>query len=234
MIGFPFGPASDRYTPREHANLAIWLDAADPRTLFQDSTLATAVDADGQPVGGWLDKSGAFRHVTRATAVRRPTYRSTGLNGMPTLEFDGVDDWLGATGWTLPQPLTLFVVASRSVAAGHLLDGGAVTGRVVLYVPSSNFAMNAGSDVAGAAWDSSAHVHAGVVNGASSSYRIDGAATAGNAGTASMEGISIGCNYGGNSRLTGKVSEILVYARVLSAYEISRVESYLKRKWGTA
>jgi len=72
----------------------LWLDPSDLSTLFQDSTMLTPVTASDDPVGAMLDKSGNGHHVVQATAGARPLYKTSG--GLHWLEFDGVDDTLGA------------------------------------------------------------------------------------------------------------------------------------------
>lgn len=75
---------------------ALWLDASDLSTLFQDSAGTVPVTTDGDPVGRWNDKSGNGRNFTQSTSGSRPTYRTSG--GFHWLEFDGTSDWLvGAT-----------------------------------------------------------------------------------------------------------------------------------------
>jgi hypothetical protein len=67
--------------------LALWLDADD----------ASTITLNGSTVSQWNDKSGNARNASQATAVNQPTYSATGLNGKPTLTFDGLNDNLQAT-----------------------------------------------------------------------------------------------------------------------------------------
>lgn len=67
-----------------------WFDPSDPATLFQDAALTVPVTAPGQPVGGFLDKSGNGNHATQAINEQRPVYWTDGTRHW--LEFDGVDD----------------------------------------------------------------------------------------------------------------------------------------------
>jgi hypothetical protein len=228
--------ASETYSPRQEAGLQLWIDAADAKTLFQDSAMSTAVSADGHPVGACLDKSGLARSPLQTVAVRRPVYKLSGIGGLPSIEFDGVDDWLTCTGWTIAQTDTVFVVCSRSVTGGTTLDGASVTGRQSISVNLSQWAFNAGStDIKAGAWDANPHIHSVVFDGASSLQRLDGTQiAAGDASTNALEGIVVGANVNFNVRITGRIGEILVYGRRLSTTEIQRVEAYLKRKWRIA
>ena len=71
------------WTPSQ-ITTALWLDAAEAGTI----TL------NGSTVSQWNDKSGNGRNVSQATASAQPTYNATGLNGKPSLSFDGTSDFM--------------------------------------------------------------------------------------------------------------------------------------------
>jgi len=75
------------WTPATIENLVVWYDASDSETVV----------LDGSSVNQWLDKSGNNRHATQS-GTARPTYNATGFNGLPCLEFDGVNDYMPITG----------------------------------------------------------------------------------------------------------------------------------------
>ena len=77
----------------------VWYDPSDFSTMFQDSAGTTPVTAVGQPVGKILDKSGRGNHASQSTAAARPVLQQDG-NGKYYLAFDGVDDFISATGMT--------------------------------------------------------------------------------------------------------------------------------------
>lgn len=86
------------------SGLALWLDAADARTI----TL------NGSTVSKWNDKSGNNRNVSQATASLQPTYSATGMLGRPTLDW-GTDvnnkSLINATNFSNFSPTRFFVVA---------------------------------------------------------------------------------------------------------------------------
>ena len=49
---------------------------------------------DGDPVAQWIDRSGNNKAFSQGTLAKRPTYRATGINSLPSIEFDGIDDLL--------------------------------------------------------------------------------------------------------------------------------------------
>lgn len=73
---------------------ALWLDASDASTLYTDSGLTTLVGADGDPVGGWMDKSGNAKNALQSNGTNKPAYRTAVKNGKPIIRFDGTNDSL--------------------------------------------------------------------------------------------------------------------------------------------
>lgn len=77
---------------------------------------------DGTLVESWTDSSANGKHATPASAGVRPTYRAAGRNGMPSVEFDGVDDCFRMPVDGLPSGaagMTVFAVASPTDGAGE-------------------------------------------------------------------------------------------------------------------
>lgn len=62
----------------------LWLDADDASTFTYHS---------GTLVSQWADKSGNGYHATQATSGNAPS-RSGTLNGLTTVDFDGIDNWM--------------------------------------------------------------------------------------------------------------------------------------------
>jgi hypothetical protein len=113
--GVGFAPAqgagSAAFTPTSITGLALWLDASDLTTLWQDSGRTTPVAANSDPVGAWDDKSGNARHFTQATSSKRVSYLTNLVNGLPALDDDGGDDALeGPNAFTGLTAAEVFVV----------------------------------------------------------------------------------------------------------------------------
>ncbi|HYF01340.1 MAG TPA: hypothetical protein VEJ18_20625, partial [Planctomycetota bacterium] len=71
-----------------------WLDASDLETLAIVPPTNTE-EIEGGEVKIWFDKSGNSRNLTAPTASGTgPSYRSTGFGAMPSLRFNGTDQWL--------------------------------------------------------------------------------------------------------------------------------------------
>jgi hypothetical protein len=85
------GEPSSGFTPIDLSGLALWIEADDPSTLFQDGGGTSPVTADGQQVGRWNDKSGNNFFLT-SPAPSRPTYRTAG--GLSWIEFNGTTNFM--------------------------------------------------------------------------------------------------------------------------------------------
>lgn len=102
--------AAAAWTPAQ-ITTALWLDANDAATI---TTVSGAVSQ-------WNDKSGNGRHLSQPTAASRPAYQATGLNSLPTLSFDGINDFLQNTSFSFGNSaLTFYCVMQSSLPSGGL------------------------------------------------------------------------------------------------------------------
>ena len=62
----------------------------------------------------WQDLSGRGGHVTQLIEAFRPEVFDNIFNGFPGIWFDGLDDFLSATGFVAADDFTIFVVAGPS------------------------------------------------------------------------------------------------------------------------
>ena len=111
--------SSDEFSPTEISGLALWLDASDSSTLFQNSDGTVPATATSDPVGYWGDKSGNGRHLTQAISGSRPSLLPTGISSKPALNFDGTDDNI----WRQPG-LTSDDLSILTVHQSNALGGG--------------------------------------------------------------------------------------------------------------
>lgn len=220
-------PRVTGFNPKSIRGLQLWLDAAD----------ASSVVRNGTNVSQWTDKSGNARHATQATANNQPAYSLASRNSKNTIVFDGSNDSLLTTSFTVSQPHSLFVVGRRAVGGvnQNFTDGGA-SGRVAVYwANTDNWSMFAGTALTAPTGqsDTNWHVFAASFSTTSSSLRIDGTVMAsGNAGTESYTGLRISGFSSTIALLNGSVAEILAYSGALSSLQISTVNKYLGAKWG--
>lgn len=95
-----FGLQAGAFSPLSLSPLAWW--DAQQETLSNGDALATVKDF-----------SGNTRDLTQGTGANRGVFSTTGINGLPALQFDGVNDSLkraDVCGYTLNGPLAIWVV----------------------------------------------------------------------------------------------------------------------------
>jgi hypothetical protein len=208
--------------------------------------------ADGARVASWEDLSGHTHTLTQTEENRQPLFKARGLNGLPTVVFDG--DTLGAGDYlrtaafpaVLPQPLTVFFVYRSPLTDVNktLMDAppgvGPQRARVqatteppgALQLYTSKFSSPYLQKPAG-----TFHSITAVFNGATSRVRGDGREEAPSVtrdpGGAGMGGLMLG----GRQELTldafaaTEFAEVLVFHRALSDPEIEQVETYLRGRY---
>jgi hypothetical protein len=91
--------------------MVLWLDATDASTLFKDAAL-TMPALNGDPIGGWMDKSGSGYHATQATEANQPVRNDTAMNGLAAVRFSAAeaDGMTIDDGLVVNRPYTAFIV----------------------------------------------------------------------------------------------------------------------------
>ena len=219
--------------------LLLWLDAADPATMFQDLGLTTPA-LDGDPVAVWLDKSGNDFSATQPDMGLLPVRNDTAMNGDPALRFVGAegDGMLIDDGLVLARPYTAFIVnqyygdvRGRTLQGQddnwlHGLWGGNISSYATGFIGANTAAQTNFTYVADTtgtpAGDSTF-----VVNGVDQT--VDPAPT-GAPGR-------LGLVSGGMFPLEvsdADISEVVIYNRVLTESELTDVRDYLYGKYAAA
>lgn len=80
-------------------DLAFWAQAGVGMYTERTGAAATTATTDGNGVGTWRGTNGAGTAIngTSISAAGTPVYRATGINGLPGIEFDGIDDAINYT-----------------------------------------------------------------------------------------------------------------------------------------
>ena len=234
-------------TPTNVSGLALWLDLTDTTKLFQDTSAATPVAANNDPIGRINDKSSNANNFTQGTAGRRPLWQSDGNGGL----FDGTDDVLaGSTTGLLITSKTIIVAwtpvtfpSSTRVAFGSSSTNYYYVGHTgsTADMRASWFNSTSGqkTQASGAVWTANKHgifITQFDVSGSSvTTYQrgnngqniVRTAYTDGYA-TPNPPAFFIGAltSAGGNG-VNAKIRHVLVYSRVLTPLELAGLETYL-------
>lgn len=221
-------------------------------------------DSDGGTggVGTWYDINPQSSYKNNATAIataNRPGYTtgSSSINGLPTLQFNGTDQYLMFDGTSIANSnYSIFVVEQRSGAfgMGFMVAGtgdGATDNQLlqVGYRDDTNLTWGQlGNDYnidVDAYSLPTPRIHSMVFNSTASSpkvYYINGTAqtlndtygsAVGTQGLTAYDNASFGL-YGtapNDSYYAGNIGEIIIFNRALKTEERRSIEAYLSKKW---
>jgi len=226
---------------------AMWLDAADTRTLYDATTGGSLVLPDGA-VARWEDKSGNSNHGTQATLARQAILKTNQQNGKSVIRFNGVTS--PGTGtffshpWNETAEFTFFAALKSTVAVYRQIFGAAASGPVTLLYtgPGGYF----GSFDNTPAFKSS-------TTSIQNAWNVISAIKNTNLSLRTNRVLEYGplafTRYGGDSNnrqaiggyanptieesFGGDIGEIIVYPKTLTTGQCLQVEGYLKKKWAT-
>jgi len=202
-------------------------------------------------VAQWNDLSGVGYPVVQSVENRKPVYRSDGLDGYPSVSFNGSNLLAASTAFINYSNHTVFVVAKTSVSAnGDLLASSSdfsSVGDILLMANYNNHAFR-GS----VRWGAGGYAYAESVSGKQTvpliyeqafgdallKIRVNGSAEAMVAITNVFTAVTRSIYLGGRTQyLTagqcfwGDISEVLIYERELSQVERVAVVNHLKNRW---
>lgn len=237
---------ANNFTPRSITGLALWLDASDSSTLFQDAAATTPATATNDPVGAWLDKSGNGRHATQSTGANRPKANAAGMNGSRSVQFSGGNSELLSLG----NLSSVFPSAAEVIVAYEPLSdtsyGLYETSSSSSYFRNGNglsyfgaFAQSRQNGISVSMPTSGRHVASIRCNsGGQQVVRLDGAQVF--SGTPQGSGYLAGTSHvlGNNNNpasdtgLTGYITDVVAFPRILSDSERSRIERWMAARRG--
>lgn len=225
--------------------ICLWLDAVDPSNNgtqpLNNTTLAT-----------WSDKSGFNNNATQASGSAQPTYKTNQMNGLPSVSFNGTQSTMGAGTTNFPSgsgALTIFIVFnSTNIAldqyivtwginsAGHYF-ASAITGSSRVYADAGGASANGTTQLVSATNYITNINYPGGGLISTSSIIVNGVpftVTSGSDGTpnTSVGTATIGSYLNGTLKLSGLLSEVLLYNRSLLPAQQTIINKYLGNKWG--
>ena len=231
---YPIQPFSRYFNPIDIPGCVLWLDGADPRSMFQDSAGTTPVTAPSQTVQCWKDKSGSQLNVSNGSDG--PTYATTGLT------FAGSVGLSNTTGYNSTAGANLFAVWSSSDALtrGTIVSVQYESEFIGGYLDTTYMYLN---------YSSSEGYYYGPINYSANetylysvntdtfptlSYTFNGsnssAWTASETGAFSNTALKVGAQGGLN--FNGSIKEVLYYDTFMTTAQRQKIEGYLSKKWG--
>ncbi len=96
------------FSPDQVAGLETWLEGRFITGL-----------SDGDPVTTWEDSHTSNKDATQGTGAAKPTYKTSIVNGLAVVRFDGTDDYLLSALTNNDATRTVFVVAVQASSTGN-------------------------------------------------------------------------------------------------------------------
>ncbi len=234
-------------------DLAVWYETS------LDKSFIEAEKSDGTPITSWLDNNiqSSFKYdFKQATVANQPKYSEGIINSLPSVKFDGTDDFMMASSVGIySKGLTAFIVGQRSAFSGGYQVG--LTG-LASSIGHWDDCLGGGSFILFADYNtsistcsnvttySSTVAHPGnsvpfiydiVITSTASNMFINGLSASNSSASFSFlfDVLRVGCRYnsstGNTAFYNGYISEIIIYNRALNAEERKSVESYLSKKY---
>jgi hypothetical protein len=232
-------PVASGFNPKRLTGLAAWYDAS----VLSSVTLTSGF------VSQWNDLSGGGLNLTQGTEAARPGVGT--LNGRQAIVFDGSNDFLANAAMPSGYQFgTIAILFTQDQNPGSTFLHGNVSastfGFRIAYSQLGTDFRTESYNSSGTAYRASGGVRSGTdprvlvhtFDGqTTATMRLDGTAFTGTNtfGRLDEVGLIVGAARSSGATATpmnGRVGEVVIYTRLLSAAEISRVEGYLAKKWG--
>ncbi|MBK7621525.1 MAG: fibronectin type III domain-containing protein [Kineosporiaceae bacterium] len=247
------GPASTATTVTTYpatimsgTNLKLWLDGADPATLYASSACTGAQAST--TVGCWTDKSASANHASQATGTYQPVLST--VAGHPVPSFDGSNDYLSANPSLLPTGTTTgTVIMSAAVNPSVAMNGisaisyGGTTAASQRRITSWSAT---GADVNGSPMAFSTAWPGAQAQGVAAAEFASGTSVTiwaqGGTGVTTSGAFTTGTDHfwigtGGDTtpagRWWGTTPEIIAFTGTLTTAERRTLEDYLAHKWAS-
>ena len=229
-------------------DLTLWLEPA----LEGSITGATSVNnlSNGDAISSWNDISGNVINVTQSSNY--PTYLTSGINNLPSINFNGTNNYLSSTSQTPisagDDTFTFVAVWSGSSVSKTIFEqnnNGTLTNGARAALVTSSINGQYGFDGESISFKTTTYspgsptISIVTVDGVGTVniYNKSNTATSGTIASATQnvtnnifiigaKGLSAKTEF-----FNGQISEIMVFDRELSAIEVSIVNQYLSKKY---
>lgn len=239
--------------------LSFWLDTTYP-DIIAIGTVASSYYSndmsDGISVVKWKDHNPQNQNPGEISAVadiNRPTYISSGINGLPSINFDGVNDYLTTTPGIIPSEAksysfaAVFSINNIEQPGMAISQGGLCAGGDLGMLISSNISYigcgdNGGGDISSglSLIKSGIPVYALInvdKNKTTNQFEFhtykESDQTSSPMYSLNSTSFAIGRQvFNGQYPFAGNISEIVIFNRFLQSYEIQAIKDYFAKKYG--
>lgn len=229
-------------SPKELANLVLWLDGSDGSQVFTD-TAGTIPATNGSPVGNLKDKSGLAYHAT-SSGSSRPTFLTNAKNGLSGVVFSGSHLLKNiAFNYSRINASLFFVCNYTNVSTPNNIFSAADSESWAYYYNSTQFLnyfvlpnllITSNTAVAANQYVSYSIINDSLQSPQARMYLGSSLVGFSNIGATGFKAFNLGAyNNGGTDGffLNGTICEVIFYSRTLSNEERLLVSNYLSNKW---
>ncbi len=225
--------------------LIAWYESSMP-----DSFNISEATVDNSQLSNWYDRNPSSlplkKNALNATPSANVIYNFDAINKAQSVAFNGSGKLSISSFYqgSFAQATIFVVFRPSTISSMTLIDSGASKATSSISISATNITLNAGNAVSTAISGNRANFSAGTnyiiaayFNGANSKvYLNDTATQAGNGsamniGSNMLDGITIGSNNAGSSGFNGKISEVIIFNRLLNAQERKDAMKYLAKKY---
>lgn len=239
------------------SGLSLWLETTSANSVATGTSTFTTVDDpdDGTAIGQWNDinpVSLTKNNVTQTTAANQPLYKSSSINSLPSLLFDGSNDCFSISNFSMSNisynsALSVFIVqkmtgTSSTNSSIISWEPTVLSDRFIIFSPWANTLMIDSGNYVNTRVQytvpSSFYNNAQLISFRRSSVNADmwlngiSVASISNAGSFMSAATSSFEVSGCVTTFPGSIGEIIIFNRGLKVEERQAVESYLGKKWG--
>lgn len=224
--------------PNLISNLEAWYDSSETSTVI----------LSGSDVTNWEDKAQQNDDLAQGTASAQPEYQATGVNGLPGILFDGVDDHLTAPSVSAFADVShSWVFTLNPLGANTLMDeqwfssfDNATNSELIGLENGTGFfqkATNSGTAILAnnRSYNNLHFICAVTVNVTNSELRayINGVlvATVSHTATAAINYVLGSDGTPLANFFNGYIQEVLFFDKTLGGGEVNQLTNYLQTKW---
>jgi prepilin-type N-terminal cleavage/methylation domain-containing protein len=228
--------------------LIAWYESS-----MTDSFIASESALNGAQLSNWYDRSPASlllkKNALSATPSANVIYNHDGINGSQSVVFNGSGKLSISNFYqgSFAQATIFIVFSPASTSSATLLDSGPSNATSSIAISSNTITLNAGSAATTSTSGNPAnftmnnkYIIAAYFNNSNSKVYLNSTSNvAGNGTTLSVgsnifNGLTVGSTNAGTSGFNGKISEVIIFNRLLNTLERKDVMKYLAKKYNVA
>jgi len=218
------------FSPSDIASIHAWYDAG----------VGITTNGSGD-VTNWSDSVSA-NDLSQSDSAQMPSFTlsDANFNNEPSVNFDGVDEWMNSSFSSISQPNTIFAVLkvdSTATTDIYLFDGDSGSTRLGMLIHGSgvHWLFVGTTLLSSSSVDTSTHVYGVRYDTTDEMFRDGGTADpSGNAGSHAVAGLTLAARWDESLYLDINFAEFIIYDAALSDSEMNQVGNYLADKYGTS